>query len=262
MALKSIQMEFAGQAGVSPRLGRMVTTDNLAAITTAGYLNNNSNATGINFSASDFIFVNYDAPLNGTGGSTGMFTFSIDSQGIITLVVPTSDVPAFVQGVTPGTSAASKALSLDGSSNLNGVAIANITASGTYNAALTATAAEANLNHLQTASVTTVSTTPASGSCAAQFQFKNAAAGNIAAVTPFLMYVSDVSGDLSTAVSGITALTNGVLVQLVTGRNIMGTTNATGQIGITLSGSAGTYYVTFLLPNGKTAISSALVVNA
>jgi hypothetical protein len=109
--------------------------------------------------------------------------------------------------------------------------------------------------------VTTVSTTPATGSCAAQFQITSS--GNaIAGICPVNMYLSTSAGALAaSAASSIVALTNGVLHQVTTGLIVFGTTSTTGQVGITLTATTGTYYVTFVLPTGQLIVSSALVCN-
>lgn len=109
--------------------------------------------------------------------------------------------------------------------------------------------------------VTTVSTTPATGSCAAQFQLTTS--GNaVSGVCPVNMYLSTNAGILAaSAASSIVALTNGVLQQVTTGLIVFGTTSASGQVGITLTATAGTYYVTFVLPTGQLIVSGALVCN-
>lgn len=115
------------------------------------------------------------------------------------------------------------------------------------------------------ANVSTVSTTPAAGSCAAQFQLVQPLPQslNVSKISYVKFYLSDVNGNLaSSAATSIVENTNGVLHQVVTGLIVEGTTNATGQVGITLTASAGTYYVTFLLPGGNLITSGALVVNA
>ena len=263
MALRSVQMDFAGQIGVNPRLGRMVTTDSLETITTAGYLNNQNAGTqfGTNFLNTDILFVAYDYNDKTGTATTGWFSVSVASNGQVTLSVSDTDTPEYVQDITPGTSAASKAIVLNSSSEIDGVLFSNIEAAGTFISSVTAAPAEVNLTHLQPASVTTSSTTPASGTCAAQFQLKTAMATNIAAVTPIWLYISTSAGSLTTAASGIAALTNGALTEVVSGAICLCTTNASGQLGITLTASSGTYYVSFVLPDGKVAISSALVVD-
>ena len=86
MALKSIQMEFAGQASVNPRLGRMVTTDGINTITAPGYLNSATASAGIIFLKTDLLFASYSDEMGGV--LNAMFSLNIDAQGVITLVVP------------------------------------------------------------------------------------------------------------------------------------------------------------------------------
>ena len=76
-----------------------------------------------------------------------------------------------------------------------------------------------------------------------------------------LCYVSSSAGAQATAATSLAALTNGSLTTLVTGKVALVTTSAAGLLGITLTMTAGTYYLTFVLPNGKIITSSALVVN-
>lgn len=247
MAIKYIKMEFAGQPNdLQPRRGIMVTTDSLATITTAGYLNNNPSTAGTNFFANDFIFVNYNAPFaSQIGGSTGLFTVGI-TAGVITLSL--ANEPSYVQGITPGTSAPSKAIVLDSNSSIDSVPWSQIETA-------------ANLTTAQVASVTTTSTTPATGTCAAQFRLNVFGGAAIAYIAPIMFYVSTSAGAISTAATSVAALTNGQVASLITGQVMIGTSTTGGLLGITLTASAGTYYVTFLLPNGEKSISSALVVN-
>lgn len=297
MAIKQINMDFAGRSGIYPRLGSMVSTDDYDTITTAGYLNNSPSTVGMSFFNSDFLFAAFD---DGSGGTeVGMFKLAIASNGTITLEKPSVNEPEYVQDITPGTSEASKALVLDasseidgvaiadietagtwvdgvtlgtpaaskvltlnGSSQLSGVAIGNITAAGTLYSNLTATAADLNENTNQLADVSTVSTTPASGTCEAQFQFVDADAANLAAVTPALCFISTSAGVIDSAVTGLAVATNGALSELVTGQVALVTCSATGTFGVTVTASAGSYYLTFVLANNKIAISDELVVNA
>lgn len=251
MAVRSITMDFAGQTDVQPRRGCMVTTDSLNTITTAGYLNNQPQSAGINFYANDFMFVNYDAPSNGAiGGSTGIFNLSISNTGVITLV---NYLPDEISGVTPGESEDGKMLTLDADGELDGVAFSAYTNAASY---------VANIQATTIVDVETVSTTPASGSCAAQFRMVNSEGDALASIRPIFAYVSSSAGAVGAAVTGIAVLTNGALAQLVTGRCILASCSATGLFGITLTASTGSYYVTFLLPDGEVAISDELVVNA
>lgn len=72
------------QVGIVPQMKRMVTTDSLATITTAGYLNSvdlQSNP----IAPSDVLDVLYSYNLQTNSGTFGIFTASI-SNGVITLV--------------------------------------------------------------------------------------------------------------------------------------------------------------------------------
>jgi len=76
MTISQIQLEFAGQTNVNPRLGRIVCDDNLSTITTAGYLN--SNAGGYAFYPTDMLAISY-------AGGEGFFTLSFGANNVITL---------------------------------------------------------------------------------------------------------------------------------------------------------------------------------
>lgn len=285
MGLLTITGAPTGLVGVNPNMAFLSTTDSLATLTTAGYLNNQSNFYGFTLNEQSIVLAAYNVLPNGTA-DTNMFSVSVAANGQITLSASADAiVPDYVEGITPGTAAASKALvldsgsaisgqlwtaytnaallnggvtagtsaaskvlSLNASSQLNGVAIAAITQAGT-------------LTTGQWSGVTTVSTTPASGSCAAQFQLTNIA-GNIAAITSGDLYLSDVNGVMVAAQTGIAVQANGAIAESTTGRVATFTSTAAGLLGLTLTAAAGTYYIGFRLPSGKIALSSALVVNA
>lgn len=81
MGIRYIAMDFAGQIGVYPRLGRMETTDILSVLIQAGYINNNMVVGG--FLKTDLLFVAYS---NGMGGiAQGMFSLNFSPTGVITL---------------------------------------------------------------------------------------------------------------------------------------------------------------------------------
>jgi len=108
----------------------------------------------------------------------------------------------------------------------------------------------------------TTATTPASGSCAVQFVFKDAAGATIATPISGLCYQSTIDGlTQSVGITGIAVLTNGSYTSLVAGKIGIFTTTAAGLLGLTLTASAGTYYVTFVMPSGALLISSAIVSN-
>jgi hypothetical protein len=81
MPITSFTTDVPGQIGVNPRLVRMISTDNLATVTTAGYLNVQLAESGFPIFSTDFIFMNYN-----NGASFSIFTPSIANSGIITLV--------------------------------------------------------------------------------------------------------------------------------------------------------------------------------
>lgn len=130
---------------------------------------------------------------------------------------------------------------------------------------LTATAAE--LNHVVDggwASVTTA-TTPASGSCAVQFVFKDAAGTTMAVPVTGTLYLSKVATGLTNDLAGTTlaVLTNGALVNVGGAGTSVFTTTAAGLLGVTITnGSADSFWVVFRSPNGQLIISDECVENA
>jgi len=115
--------------------------------------------------------------------------------------------------------------------------------------------------------VTTASTTPASGSCAAQFVVKDADGVAVTVPVSLEAYLTASATGLTHDAAGtsIAVLTNGALTvedaTALVGPFFRITTTAAGLIGLTLTSGAGTYYIAFILPNGKLAMSSAIVVN-
>jgi len=113
----------------------------------------------------------------------------------------------------------------------------------------------------QVASVTTTAT-PASGTCGVQFVFKDSSGITLTTPSTMHMYLSASSGlTHATAITSFAALTNGACTSLVTGQHAIVTTTAAGLLGLTLTGSAATRYVVFVLPSGKHLISGALTIN-
>lgn len=84
MSIVQYPQVLAGEVGVIGALKYMVTTDNIATLTTAGYLNNIDLAV-YPIASSDVISVIYNYNLQTRSGSYGLFTVSI-SNGTITLV--------------------------------------------------------------------------------------------------------------------------------------------------------------------------------
>src|ERR1017187_699933 len=83
MGILSFQMSFVGQVGVFPRRGKMITTDNLATITAAGYLNPLTLLGNVMY-PTDLIDVVYSYSVNTNSGTDDTLSVSI-SNGIITL---------------------------------------------------------------------------------------------------------------------------------------------------------------------------------
>lgn len=88
MTILSLQRISIGEVGVFPGTLKMVTTDALSTITTAGYLSGNIN--GISITSTDVIDCLYSFNEVTQTGSFDRFTVSISASGIITLVVDTS----------------------------------------------------------------------------------------------------------------------------------------------------------------------------
>ena len=168
--------------------------------------------------------------------------------------------------VVAGTASASKTAVLGASKNLDilGLPVGGlkIGAAGAE-VATTVTAAEINSAADVPITLTTVSTTPASGSCACQFALKNGAGTALAHAIAGFAYSSAVDGLSEVAITSFATLTNGVILPVATTKLFKFVTTATGTLGCTLTASAGTYYITFINPNnGRLLTSSALVVNA
>lgn len=85
MSIISINTSTTGLVGVAPRIVELVTTDNLATITTAGYLNRQGKVLeGFSIYPTDVIFCNYSYIAAINSGVFGIFIPS-KSNGIITL---------------------------------------------------------------------------------------------------------------------------------------------------------------------------------
>ena len=112
----------------------------------------------------------------------------------------------------------------------------------------------------------TTSPTPASGSCAVQFVFKDAAGETMAVPHAGMFYLSEVATGLTVdaADTGIAVLTNGVVNIVDTGvaKYYNYVTTAAGLLGITITANADDYYVVFIRPNGNLSISDVCTVNA
>ena len=164
--------------------------------------------------------------------------------------------------VTLGTGAASKSVVLDGSSNYTwpaGGALHYGLLKDLAGTTLTATHAELNVLHDLVNSVSMTST-PATGSCAVQFTLKNAAGAAISHTHAGLFYISDVNGVPVAAVTSYATLVNGTVVSMVTGNIALGVSTAAGLLGVTVTGTSGTRYISFITRSGIIT-SGAIVIN-
>lgn len=106
-----------------------------------------------------------------------------------------------------------------------------------------------------------MTSTPASGTCACQFTFKNAAGVAIASPFASQLYFSNSTGLAIAAVTSAAVLTNGALVELKVGNVDLFVTTAAGLLGVTVTASTGSYFISFVLPNGAIVTTPAIVVN-
>jgi hypothetical protein len=129
---------------------------------------------------------------------------------------------------------------------------------------VTSTAAE--LNAMDNAAIVsmTTATTPASGSCAVQLVFKDAAGVTVAVPVSGLLYMSEVATGLTmdAADTSLAVLTNGVLTNLITHSLSHFISTAAGLLGMTITAATDSYWIVIVLPNGKLLISDECVVNA
>lgn len=128
---------------------------------------------------------------------------------------------------------------------------------------VTATAAE--LNAVDGAVLTmTTATTPASGSCAVQLVFKDAAGVTMTIPTSGILYLSEVATGLTHDLADTTlaVLTNGALTNIGGAGPSLFTTTAAGLLGLTITAGADDYWVVVVLPSGKLLISDVCVVNS
>lgn len=88
MAIIEGPTTLTGEVGVKPVLKRMVTTDSLSTITTAGYLNRNL-TDNLNLQNSDLLLVIYDYVKETDSGTREFFNVSI-TGGVITLTANAS----------------------------------------------------------------------------------------------------------------------------------------------------------------------------
>ena len=130
----------------------------------------------------------------------------------------------------------------------------------------TVTSTAAELNAMDNAAIVsmTTATTPASGSCAVQLVFKDAAGVTVAVPVSGLIYVSEVATGLSDdPVDGLAVLTNGSISNLVSHGTSHFISTAAGLLGVTIThAGADSFWLVVVLPNGKLLISDECVVNA
>ena len=111
----------------------------------------------------------------------------------------------------------------------------------------------------------TTATTPASGSCAVQFVFKDAAGVTMAVPVTGTLYLSKVATGLTNDLAGtsLAVLTNGALVNIGGAGPSVFTSTAAGLLGVTITnGSADSFWVVFKSPNGQLIISDECVEQA
>jgi hypothetical protein len=114
-------------------------------------------------------------------------------------------------------------------------------------------------------STVTTSATPAAGTCAVQFVFKDSSNTTMATPVAGTFYVSELSTGLEvdTADTGVAVLTNGAVTIMDTGiaSYYKFVTTAAGLLGITITANEDSYYIVFEHPTGKMVISTACAVN-
>ncbi|MBT9176376.1 MAG: hypothetical protein DDT20_00689 [Firmicutes bacterium] len=169
----------------------------------------------------------------------------------------------FNTGAVAGTSVASRTLVLGADRNTDVLAlpVGGLRIGAGAGVVTTGSAAEFNSLTAQPASLTTVSTTPAVGSCAVQLSLRDSAAAVLGAAVSGIGYMSNSTGLAIAGVTSIAVLTNGAITQMVAGQVFNFITTTTGLLGATVTAGAGTYFITMSLPNGRLVTSSGIVVN-
>ena len=167
-----------------------------------------------------------------------------------------------LHSVVAGTASASSAAVLGANKNLDTLAlpVSGLKIGSGAGTAVTASAAELNTTTGTPTSITTAAT-PGSGTNTAQFVFKNAAGAAISRVFSGIAYISDINGAHVGTQTAFAIATNGSLTQLVGGKVIEFTSTSSGLLGLTLTGAGGSYYITFVLPQGVIATSSVITLN-
>ena len=114
------------------------------------------------------------------------------------------------------------------------------------------------------ASVTVATTaTPATGSCAVQFVFKDASGNVVTSPVAGLLYLSEVATGLThdLADTSLAVLTNGAVTNIGGAGPSLFTTTAAGLLGMTITALADDYYVVFVKPDGSLLVSDVCTVN-
>jgi hypothetical protein len=170
----------------------------------------------------------------------------------------------YLNGLTPGYSGNDLALVLDSSGNIDGFAFSDYTLAAGYVPGLTVTPSQVNtaatwvgdqtINGTDSnlllvglsSNITSVVVTPATGSCVVSFKVVNAL--NNPVVYSGVLYISDSAG-AANPIASIAAST-GKVIDLVTGSSSIFSTDGSGDVSLTLTGSAGSYYLSFNLQSG------------
>ena len=128
---------------------------------------------------------------------------------------------------------------------------------------VTVTTAELNMNDNMWASFTTA-TVPASGTCAVQLVFKDAAGVTMATPVAGRFYMSNAATGLTRDdATSIAVLTNGAVTEMDAAHKAWAfTTTAAGLLGVTITDAADNKWLVFEHPTGKLSISSVCLINA
>lgn len=119
-----------------------------------------------------------------------------------------------------------------------------------------------NFAEVNQAYTVTTAATPDTGACAVQFQFKDPTTGaNLTSPISGLCYSSTSTGLAINEITSAATLTNGSVLALSATSLWHFITDGTGRVGITLTGAAGSKYITFILPNGKLLTSAVLTIS-
>ena len=112
----------------------------------------------------------------------------------------------------------------------------------------------------------TTTTTPASGTCAVQFVFKDANGTVLAAPVAGTFYLPEVATglEIDIADTSVAVLTNGAVTLMDTGvaSYYQFVTTAAGLLGVTITATADDYYIVFIKPDGTLLISDVCVSTA